>query len=40
MGGNQFQKWNAARESAEWEGGRGGSGASVGGGGEIAGSGM
>lgn len=39
MGGNQFQKWNAARESAEW-GGEGGSGASVGGGGEIAGSGM
>lgn len=37
MGGNQFQKWNAARESAEWEG---GSGASVGGGGEIVGSGM
>lgn len=21
MGGNQFQKWNAARESAEWGGG-------------------
>lgn len=24
VGGNQFQKWNAARESAEWEGGEGG----------------